>query len=175
VKLRRVAYPLLLAILGCADGEVNYGSYAPLSAGGSGGAAPENDAAEGGWAAAFGTEGPYSYDAGKCSSCSQSISGITQLLLCTDNGPPSSADLYSDYVYRCACKYCLDECDVVCYAGGFWPPGCKLCREANCPAEFEACKADKLPGTGGDAAVDGAAGSTQDGGTDADVADTSVD
>jgi hypothetical protein len=77
--------------------------------------------------------------AGECLKCASAFAPAASGELCTDDGPPSSADVHAA-LESCACETgCADECgDSLCAQG---PPSsaCGDCMAAACSAELGAC------------------------------------
>jgi hypothetical protein len=82
---------------------------------------------------------------GGCQPCSTIVGPGDPALLCDDNGPPSSVDLYHA-LNGCTCSpengKCVDECPSLCAETGPPDPGCSECVTAKCGAELAACQAD---------------------------------
>jgi len=81
-------------------------------------------------------------DSGGCLSCLQAITQQKPERLCTDDGPPSSKEIYDDF-QACACDAspagCFAACsDSVC--GGAGPTeACRDCLDTTCAVQGKAC------------------------------------
>ena len=120
---------------GSGGGGVGGGAGGNTSTGGSGGATGGSGGATGG------TGGTVA-----CMTCGDFITnGTDPAMLCTDNGPPSSSDLYGA-LGDCTCNgACANDCtDSVC-AGADISDACLTCVQdtaAGCGNEFNECAND---------------------------------
>jgi hypothetical protein len=78
--------------------------------------------------------------AGDCASCADVYSGaMPPNELCTDDGAPSSADRFDDFM-QCACvSTCPSECQDACAGTAAPDQTCQGCVDSGCGAQIQAC------------------------------------
>jgi len=74
-----------------------------------------------------------------CASCSQFISGHSSDPLCTDDGSPSSAELYDNFLVCVCTTGCSAECGGACNGVEDPTDACYSCISVTCDPEIQAC------------------------------------
>jgi len=80
-------------------------------------------------------------ESGGCFSCIQALTQQQPDRLCTDDGPPTSKQIYDDF-QACVCGAatgCLDACGADACAGMAPSDICRDCIETTCAAQSQAC------------------------------------
>jgi len=84
--------------------------------------------------------------AGPCQTCSDFLENGPTGTACTDNGPPSSAQLINDFFFGCMCDVdgggCTATCGTTCTAFTAPTDDCITCFSSTCSAQLAACSAD---------------------------------
>ena len=86
-----------------------------------------------------GNDHPAPPPANTCSTCGDYLSGYASESPCTDDGPPSSMDLYSGLIDCICVTGCSTECDAACNGIEDISEACSTCINVTCDPSIQAC------------------------------------